>query len=476
MLIRNATAFADPGDAVFDLRIQGQTIVEIASALAPHPEEDVFDADRGALIPGLHDHHIHLRSLAAALESVDCGPPAVEDLAGLARALTDLPDTSPWIRGVGYFESVAGDLDRDLLDRLCPSRPLRIQHRSGSMWFLNSRAIDEAALDAGPTPSGVERDAAGRATGRVFRLDEWLRDRLRSSERRSLERVGQCLAASGVTGATDATPSTRSHDLEFFRNEQRSGRFPQRLHMMGDATLTGASDSSDLSIGPFKVLLDEPALPDLERLVASIEVAHAGRRAVAFHTVTRSEIHFALAALEAAGARAGDRLEHASVAPPEALAQAKRLDLTIVTQPNFVAERGDAYLLDVETRDLPHLYRLRSWLDQGIALAGGTDAPFGDPDPWRAMRAAVDRCTASGKTLGPAETLTPEQALGLFLSEPEDPGGPRRRIEAGHRADLCLLDRPWSAARETLAAEHVRLTVRNGVVVWNGDEAMNAHP
>ncbi|MEZ4290828.1 MAG: hypothetical protein R3E53_09965 [Myxococcota bacterium] len=32
--------------------------------------------------------------------------------------------------------------------------------------------------------------------------------------------------------------------------------------------------------------------------------------------MTRLELHFALAALDEAGAQAGDRIEHASVAPP----------------------------------------------------------------------------------------------------------------------------------------------------------------
>ena len=86
-------------------------------------------------------------------------------------------------------------------------------------------------------------------------------------------------------------------------------------------------------------------------------------------------------------------VEHAAVAPPDVASRLAKLSLTVVTQPNFVRERGDAYLADVEPRDRPWLYRGRGLLEASVPLGGGTDAPFGDPDPWAAMRAAVDRRT-----------------------------------------------------------------------------------
>ena len=43
-------------------------ISAIATGLRPRPGEQVIEADGAALLPGLHDHHLHLASLAAALE------------------------------------------------------------------------------------------------------------------------------------------------------------------------------------------------------------------------------------------------------------------------------------------------------------------------------------------------------------------------------------------------------------------------
>jgi predicted amidohydrolase YtcJ len=471
VLIRDAEV---RGDSV-DLRIHAGRVLEIAAALDGRPNEKVIDARGGALLPGLHDHHIHLFSLAAALESIPCGPPDTTDAEALADAIAHASaaqtDSQTWLRGAGYFESVAGALDRDVLDRICSDRPIRIQHRSGAMWFLNSRALEELKLtgprNASHWPSpGVETDSEGRATGRLFRLDDWMRERLPARPTLDLGIVGRRLAHYGVTGLTDATPTNGAAEIDLLMEAQASGALPQRVRVMGRAELKAESPTDALSIGAFKILLDEPALPDLDRLIESIRGAHQSGRAVAIHTVTRSEIHFALAALEAAGTAPGDRLEHASVAPPETLSAVRKMNLAIVTQPNFAAERGDDYLSHVDRIDRPFLYRLRTWIEADVRLAAGTDAPFGHPDPWRAMRAAVERRTASGALLGPKEALTPEEALALFSTPLEDPGGPAREIRTGEPADLCLLDVPWSRARIDLESCHVRAAFCSGELVF----------
>ncbi len=96
----------------------------------------------------------------------------------------------------------------------------------------------------------------------------------------------------------------------------------------------------------------------------------------------------------------GDRIEHASVTPPEVIGAMARLSLTVVTQPAFIAARGDAYLRDVDAADRPDLYRCASFLEGGVAVGGSTDAPFGPDDPWLAMRAARERRAPSGARVG----------------------------------------------------------------------------
>ena len=459
MLIRRAAVEGE----IRDVRISGGRIEAIEERLGPRAGEPALDAEGGALLPGLHDHHVHLLALAAALESVPCGPPAVGDRAALAAALRSPASAYP--RGVGYHESVAGALDRADLDVLVPDRPARVQHRSGALWMLNSRAIERLGLDRGIDAPGIERDAAGRATGRLFRLDRWLRAQLTRDEPPDLAAVGRLLARAGVTGVTDATADTDAGALALLEAAVASGALPQRLAVMSGVTLPTPAHRG-VARAQVKLVLDESALPSFEALRAAIADAHARGRGVAIHCVGRAELVLAARALTEAGPRADDRLEHAAVAPPALVELVAKTGAAVVTQPHFLEERGDDYLREVDAGDLPWLYRGRAWLDAGVRLAGGTDAPFGAPDPWRAIRAAVSRRTRVGVTLAEAERLAPERALALFLGPLHDPGGAPRRVAPSAPADLCLLDRSWQSAREEPSSAYVRATWRAGRLVY----------
>jgi len=329
--------------------------------------------------------------------------------------------------------------------------------------MLNSRATLRAGLAAADHP-GVERDERGQPTGRVFRADAWLRARLGPRPAPSLAEVGALLARRGVTGLTDATPDNAESELRLLADAVEHGALPQRLLVMGGAKLP-VPRHPKLRRGARKLVLSEAQPTPFEALCDAIADAHGQERPVAIHCVTRSELVLAASALQSVGARPGDRIEHASLAPPEALALLSGLPVTVVTQPNFVRERGDAYAREVAAHDLPWLYRCQGILDAGVALGGGTDAPFGEPDPWLAVRAAVERRSAGGQRLGPDEALTPERALALFTSPAGAPGASPRRMMVGAPADLCLLDRPWRQARERLDAGDVAACWCGGVRV-----------
>lgn len=450
MLIRGAEVW---GHGRADVRLAGERIAELGE-LAARPGEAVIDAASGALLPGLHDHHIHLAGLAVRAASVPCGPPEVTTAGDLAARLRR--PASGWIRGIGYHESVMGLPDARALDRLVPDRPLRIQHRSGRLWLLNSMALAELLASA-PAPPGLDRQ-----TGHLFDEDRWLQAAL-ASRPPDLAEVSAALARCGVTGVTDMTPRNDAAMALHVTRQREAGALRQHCVLAGELALADAAPGR-WRLGPAKLHLHEAALPDFDEAVAFATAAHRRQRGVAIHCVSEVELVFALALLEQAGARPGDRIEHASVASPELVARIAALGLAVCVQPHFVAERGDRYLADVEPRHHGDLYRLRSLAEAGIPLAGGSDAPFGDADPWQAMAAAVARRTHEDQVIGPGEALTPEAALQLYLADPLDLAR-QRRIAPGEPADLCLLDRPWPAARESLAAEAVRATFVSGRLV-----------
>lgn len=462
MLIRDV----DIDGARRSVRVRGGRVLAIAPVLPAEAGERVFEGGGGALLPGLHDHHIHLFAAAAARSSVDCGPPL--DATSLARRLRDAAEAAGagWIRGVGYHDAVAGDLDRDRLDAWLGPTPARIQHCSGRLWIFNSAALDRlvggASGQAGPDP--LER-RAGRLTGRLYDGDEWLKTRL-VGQRPDLAALGAELARHGVTGVTDTGHANDLRTYEALGEAQRRGELLQDLLVFGGEELDRAPASSGIRAGAVKFHLHDNDLPDPADFTRRIARAHDAGRNVAVHCVTVADLVVTLGCLADAGAHRGDRIEHASVVPPDLIDWIAALGVTVVTQPHFIAERGDGYLRDLDPAEAPWLYRAGSLIAAGTPVAAGSDAPYGRPDPWASMQAAVDRRTASGIVLGEAERLTPEQALALYSGAADAPGGRPRRLEIGMTADLCLLDRPWAAARRAIGEVAVNLTLKAGRPIW----------
>lgn len=452
-----------------DVRIDGGRIAAVAPVLTrTAADEQVLDADGATLLPGLHDHHLHLLATAAAQGSVQCGPPRVrseEMLAAELRRVAARSRPGEWIRAVGYHESVGGQLDRDRLDRLVPDRPVRVQHRSGALWVLNSLALEVVGADAAGAPAGVERDATGRLTGRLWRADRWLRDQLGLAAIPDLRRLGRELAARGVTGVTDASPDMDDATLNVLADAIASGAIPQRMHLLGADRLP--TQSRQMSLGPRKVVLADHDLPDLPDLIE--QLAHARRslpggvRPVAVHCVTRAALVLLCTALDEIGTVPGDRVEHASVVPGELIGELRRLGLTVVTQPGFIAERGDDYLRDVDHDDLDGLYRHASLLAAGVPVGLSTDAPYGPPNPWHAVSSASDRRTPRGEVVGAAEAVPLETALDGFLTQAGSPGGAPREVVADAVADLCVVDDPDAAS------PRVRLSLVGGRVIYATD-------
>jgi predicted amidohydrolase YtcJ len=431
MLIRRGTLL---DGRIVDVRVADR-ILDVAAALVPRPGEDVLDAGFGAVLPGLHDHHLHLRAAAAVGDSLSVGPPAVRTKDQLSQALSSaLPGVDGWIRAVGYHDSVAGELNRAALDTLLPDTPLRIQHRSGVLWMLNSVGLARVGLPDHPD-------------GRLRSTDRGWSDALQRRDT-DLTELSARLTGFGVTGVTDATPDLSADDIAAVMVAHRGRKFRPRPHFLA----------------PGKKILHDDKL-DLEALTDWIAERHHGDHPVAVHCVTAAQLVVTLAALRAAGRHPRDRIEHAAVVPDDMIAELADLAVTVVTQPNFVAERGDQYLHDVPDDERHQLWRLAALIDAGIPVAGSTDAPFGAIDPWAAIRAAVHRSTETGTVLGPDERIPAERALQLFLGHPEDPARPRN-IAAGDHGDVCVLKIATDDALAELASDMVAATVIGGQLVY----------
>lgn len=431
MLIRRATLL---DGTTTDIRL-GERIDEMGDGLVAESGEGVLYAGGGTVLPGLHDHHVHVRSAASALDSFFVGPPGVSTKAELTQLLSNAtPGPDGWVRAIGYHESVAGDLDRHALDAIVRSAPVRIQHRSGVLWILNSEALGRIGLSDHPD-------------GRLRSADHGWSDLLQRRES-DLAELSRRITATGVTGVTDATPDLAADDMVSLVVAHRHGEFRPRPSFLS----------------PGKIILHDDRL-DLDALTDWIACHHRTGRPVAVHCVTAAQLVVTIAALRAAGSHPDDRIEHAAIVPQDNLADLAELGVTVVTQPNLVAERGDHYLADVPADEHPQLWRVASLLEATVPVALSTDMPFGHGDPWTAMRAAVYRTTPSGAVLNANECVSAREALTMFLGRPDRPRQPRT-VAVGEPADLCVLSEPPATALAELDAGMVAATIIGGELVY----------
>jgi predicted amidohydrolase YtcJ len=429
-----------------DVRVAHGTVTQLG-ALRRLPGEALVDGAGGALSVGLADHHLHLLAMAAAAESLDLSPAAAPGPGAVAAALASATaDSTGWIRAVGYAGQ-AGPLDLEYLDRLRPATRVRIQHRSGALWLLNSAAL--AATGIGEAPGG-----------RLWRADSRLAERLPRAPAPDLGRLGRELAGYGITAVTDATADLPPRSQALIADAVLAGRLPQRVLLLGAGSREGLPQR--ISIGPAKIVIADHALPTFDLLRDRVRAARDRRRAVAVHCVTREALALTIAVLDDVGPHPRDRIEHASLVDAAAITQLRRLGLTVVTQPGFIADRGDDYRRDLAPDDVADLYRLESLRAGGVPVACSSDAPFGPADPWTVLRAASERRTPGGTVLGNAERMTVVRALRGYLAAPLRPGGPARRVTVGAPADLALMHAPWSAVLAAPQRGLVRCTFYGG--------------
>ncbi len=418
-------------------------IIEHGKLLPASSEYDLsLNAQGLVLSRAFHDHHCHVRATVARAFSLDVGPDVVTspDLftAAVRQRISETPHNE-WIRISGYHESHCGYLDKARLDALSMNHSIRVEHASGAMWVVNSVGLEELTM-LGMSNSFMEFDADGEPNGQLFRADSWMARLPRQSM--SAHHLGQQWLEQGVAGVTETTPGLGDRELADFDTWVGESGLSQRIVCMADADTD--YQPVNFFLGPMKVVLDDVSLPDIGSLADVIIQAHRKERNIAVHCVTQVQAVVALSAFELAGVVVGDRVEHGAVLDADLVAWISRLGLQVVTQPGFIAERGDRYIEEAGFDEASRWWPLGSLLSAGISVALSSDAPYSSRDPVDIMRAASTRRTRSGIVLGDQECIAPWVAARLLSAD-------ALSGEARTDADWCLLELGDRAVPERVA-------------------------
>ncbi|HVW46347.1 MAG TPA: amidohydrolase family protein [Solirubrobacterales bacterium] len=474
-------------DGRWTIACRGGRIDSIAPARGD--EDGAIDLAGALVLPGFHDPHVHLLSLAREREQVVLP----DDIAGwdaigrpaAARAATLGPGR--WLRLRRFDEATmtAGRLpDRRDLDAIAADRPVRLQHRNLRLDVLNTEGLRRCGLLDGTSAAAVERDGAGRPTGRIFQgggLVADPTDRPSPAALRDLVAAASAdLLAAGVTSIQDAGAHNGAAELALLDRLATDGAIRQRLWTMVSAIAlrdgeVGALDPARVRHAKLEAI---EARLDLDAMAAAAAAARRAGLGLAVHATSPAEIAAALATIgsspvdsPAAPATIGpspvvspavpDRIEHASVAPPETVAAVAAAGAAVVANPGLVLEGGDRYRAEFGPAELPHLHRLAGWLAAGVPLALAGDAPVTAAPALAMLRAAVRRETRDGFELRPAERLTVGQAVRAMTAVPAAlvGRGDLGRLAPGQAADLVVL------AGDDPLADPVWLTILGGEVV-----------
>jgi predicted amidohydrolase YtcJ len=486
------------------------------------PATATADAGGAVVVPGFHDAHCHTTSYGLSLLRLDLSAArgAAAILAAVARYATALgPDD--WVIGAGYGTGLplGEHLTRDELDRAGDGRPVWLTHFSGHQCVVSSAVL--TAIGTG-SEFRAERgrigvDAAGRPDGLLEEAAmDLVKDHVGPSSAGQLaaaiDVATSRYAAEGITSFTEAgigCPGTDHSPVEIaaYQLARSAGRLRARARLMvhnevmhelrahRDDSIergldlgvhTGFGDDW-LSLGAMKIWIDGLGIagadgqPDWDNdpvlLRRDIIAAHRAGWQVAAHAMGDLAIDLVLDALDEAraGGRAPvqvpeprHRIEHGALIRPDQLTRIRAADVTVVTQPILVSEFGDMFGAVVPASRLSEVFRVRSLLDAGIAVAASSDRPVAAGAPLRGMQAMVQRLSASGTVHGPDERVSAETALAAYTvgAARANRSGPHGgMLTARQAADLVLLaDDPATVAADDIAAIGVLATIAGGGV------------
>lgn len=484
-------------------------------AQADRPEE--IDLDGRALLPAFLDPHSHFSAYASSFLQV-----ALEDSADFdeiaARIKKFIADNripaGQWVTAKGYDHNALAEHahpTRALLDAAAPQNPLIMQHASGHVGVLNSRAL--AALGLGGDTPDPDGGRYGREGGR---LTGYLEESAYFTAVRSAPmpdpatlmgayaKDQQGYAAHGITTVQEGMAVAQMTDL--YRALLAQGLL--RLDLVAYAALDSADALREafpaavrrydghFKLGGYKIFLDgspqgrtawmrTPYAGERDYrgygTMKDGEVAAAVRRAAADNMQLLAHCNgdaaaqqyldaLRLAAAQTDVARLRPVMIHAQLLGRDQLAAVRELGVIPSFFVAHVYHWGDVHRKNFGEARAAAISPAASALRAGIRFTFHQDTPVIEPDMLETIWCAANRLTRSGFLLGADERISVYEALRAVTANAayqyfeEDSKGV---LAPGCRADLVLLDRdPLAVDPAQLRAVRVLETIKDGQTIW----------
>ncbi|WP_440059311.1 amidohydrolase [Thermogladius sp. 4427co] len=413
--------------------------------LASSEGYEVIEAGN-TLAPGFVDAHAHPDSVG--YNTLTGGSLEARDVRDLLKKLQDSHVVlsgwviSPRVNPLGLAEKRL-PYSREI-DEYINDRPVLIQHVSGHMAALNSKAIEEAVNALGGLKF-ADLDKGWVYEDDLWRILEYVRRGLSKEDLKKVLAKGVVeFDKRGVTSIGAAGLSLR--EIEVFEELDGSGDLTTRVYayVMYDSRIdlekipklveetwsrprsrfriNGLKIILDGALGPRTAFLSEPYSDDqstrgflnygFEELVEIFRAASREGFQVAVHVIGDGALDIVLKALKHVG-KVKLRLEHVSLVRDDQLNELKAYKPVFVVQPHFII--SDKWMSDRVGRDrIRWVYRFRDLMNTGY-LALSTDAPVEPIDPILTIYAAISRGIFDGIDYA-SETLRNSLSIAEALS------------------------------------------------------------
>jgi hypothetical protein len=204
----------------------------------------LIDCKGRTILPGFIDAHFHLFGFAESLVTLNLEPrngiQSISDIRKKIREQSQQVPLGTWIRGRGYNEFYLTEKrhpNRWDLDSVTIVHPIKLTHRSGRAYVLNSLALKLVGIskETGDPPEGlIDRDIeTGEPTGLLYGMGDYLGRAIPLLETDHLELgiklANRELCALGITSIHDVSPRNNLERWKLIQQWKKDGLLKTRV-------------------------------------------------------------------------------------------------------------------------------------------------------------------------------------------------------------------------------------------------------